>query len=393
MPVDIPITPGNVTQEGIAAQRPPRAAYIHVPFCAHRCGYCDFTLVAGKDHLVDAYLRALALELNSLGVPRKVDTLFLGGGTPTHLGAHDLERLLSLLRRWFDLEPGYEFSVEANPAGLDDDKLDVLATGGVNRISLGVQSFDQQILRTLERDHDARTVLRVVEKARRRFDNLSLDLIFGVPGQSLELWRDTLAGALALEPQHVSTYGLTFEKGTAYWSRRSKGALVQVPDELERAMYAAAMDELPAAGIEQYELSNFARPGFRCRHNETYWAALAYYGFGPGAARYIAGRRETNHRSVTTWLKRILDGRSGNGSAEELGPLDRAREALVLGLRRTDGVLRDVFLDTTGFEMAQVTAGRIDPYVASGLVVDDAAGVRLTREGRFVADSVIVDCL
>ncbi|MFN0054310.1 MAG: radical SAM family heme chaperone HemW [Planctomycetales bacterium] len=377
----------------LAHQRLPTAAYIHVPFCAHRCGYCDFTLVAGRDDLVGDYLRALELDLQTLEYPRPVQTLFLGGGTPTHLDAPQLDRLLVLVTGWFRLEAEGEFSVEANPAGLDDDKLDVLAARGVNRISLGVQSFDAELLRVLERDHDEPLVADAVERLQRRFDNVSLDLIFGVPGQSLALWRRTLACAVALQPRHISTYGLTVEKGTAFWSRRKKGQLPALPDELERSMYASAMDDLGAAGFEHYELSNFAQPGFDCRHNGVYWGGLPYFGFGPGAARYLNGRRETNHRSVTTWIGRVLERRSAIGQAEELSPEERAREALVLGLRRTRGVRHDEFLEATGFELQRLTAGRMQRHLAGRLVEDSDGVLRLTREGRFLADSVIVDLL
>lgn len=377
----------------IAAFREPRAAYIHVPFCAHRCGYCDFTLVARRDHLIGDYLRALGIELQSLGQTQTVDTLFFGGGTPTHLNAAQLDRLLALVRRWFHLAPDYEFSVEANPAGLDPDKVAVLAQHGVNRVSLGVQSFDSRVLQTLERDHDAAVVEQAWSTLTKRFGNLSLDLIFGVPGQSLALWRDTLNQALALAPAHISTYGLTFEKGTAFWSRREKRAMQPVSDEVERDMYAAAMDDLTRAGFEQYELSNFARPGRACRHNETYWAALPYFGFGPGAARYLEGRREINHRSVATWLSRVLGGRSPVGEFEQLDVEARAREALALGLRRAAGVDRAQFREMTGFDLDSLTRGRIERYVAGGFVINDERGLRLAREGRFIADSVIVDCL
>jgi oxygen-independent coproporphyrinogen III oxidase len=377
----------------LAHLRTPTAAYIHVPFCAHRCGYCDFTLVAGRDDLIGDYLSALEVELASLDTPRAVDTLFLGGGTPTHLPADELDRLLGLVRHWFRLNDGGEFSVEANPAGLDESKVDVLASHGVNRVSLGVQSFDPAILETLERDHDAATVEQTVRRLKKRIDNISLDLIFGVPGQSLALWRQTLARALALDPRHVSTYGLTFEKGTTFWSRRRKGTLVALDDELERAMYAAAIDDLSAAGLLQYELSNFARPGFSCRHNETYWAGLPYYGFGPGAARYLGGRRETNHRGVMTWLARIERGESPVGDHEELAPEDRAREALVLGLRRTAGIRLHEFRDATGFDAADLTAGRLASSIEAGLIEQTPETLRLTREGRFVADTIIVDLL
>ena len=371
----------------------PRAVYVHVPFCAHRCGYCDFTLVAGKDHLIGDYLRALQREMETLELPREVDTLFIGGGTPSHLPPRELEQLLQLIGRWFQRTAGYEFSIEVNPAGLTADKIDILAEQGVNRVSLGVQSFDDRVLQFLERDHDAVQVEHVVSLLKPRIANISLDLIFGVPGQSLQLWRETMQRALALGPQHVSTYGLTFEKGTSFWTRRSKGEIAQLPDELERQMYAAAMDDLAVGGFEQYELSNFGKPGYQCRHNHVYWAAKSYFGFGPGAARYIDGKRITNHRSVTHWLQRMLAGQEAAGDAEELSAEDRARETIVLGMRRMTGIDRTQFREQTGFDLDQLAGDIIRRKVANGLLVDDGVSVRLTREGQFLADSVIVDFL
>ncbi|MDB5386321.1 MAG: hemN 2, partial [Planctomycetaceae bacterium] len=184
----------------------PRAAYVHVPFCVHRCGYCDFTVIAGKDQLIPAYLDTLEQELISLGQPRPVDTVFLGGGTPTHLPPRDLARLLKLVRNWFELSPGAEFSVEANPAGLDDERVQVLVDAGVNRVSLGVQAFDDSTLAILERDHRRDEICQTYARLSRYITNLSLDLIFGVPGQSADTWRDTVNSALALQPKHLSTY-------------------------------------------------------------------------------------------------------------------------------------------------------------------------------------------
>jgi len=371
----------------------PRAAYLHVPFCAHRCGYCDFTLVAGRDDLADDYLRAMSVELTSLEHPRDVDTVFFGGGTPTHLPPKQLAGLLELTRKWFVLAPGYEWSVEANPFGLSDEKTELLADAGVNRISLGVQSFDADVLKLLERDHRADEVVSAVERIRRRIENVGLDLIFGVPGQSLDLWRETLSKAIKLKPTHLSTYGLTFEKGTAFWTRREKGALAQLPDELERDMYAATMSDLAAAGFEHYEISNFARPGFRCRHNQTYWQAIPYFGFGPGAARYINGVRSSNHRSTTTWIKRVLAGERAIGMTEELEPEHRAREALVLGLRQLDGVRRDRFQQLTGFDLDELAGSEIARQLAAKNIEDFGDGIRLSQTGIFLADSVIVDFL
>jgi oxygen-independent coproporphyrinogen-3 oxidase len=189
-----------------------------VPFCAHRCCYCDFTLVAGRDELIDEYLNALEIDLRRLEQPRLVETLFLGGGTPTHLNPDQLSRLVELLRSWFWLTENCEFSVEANPAGLTDEKLDLLKDAGVNRISLGMQSFDDELLKFLERDHRRADVEEVIERVRRKYDNFSLDLIFAVPGQSIDLWEETLETAIRFQPRHISTYGLTYEKGTRLYS-------------------------------------------------------------------------------------------------------------------------------------------------------------------------------
>ncbi len=370
-----------------------RSAYIHVPFCAHRCGYCDFTLISRRDDLIDAYLDALAIDLQSLQFARPVDTLFFGGGTPTHLGPFQLERLVSVARRWFPPRDGCEISVEANPAGLDDSKISVLADLGVNRVSLGAQSFDESVLSTLERDHRGSEVASAVDRLRRRISNIGLDLIFGVPGQSLPLWERTLEEAVSLEPTHVSTYGLTFEKGTSFWTRRFKGSLVPVDDELERAMYALAMDRLPPAGFEHYELSNFARPGFACRHNAVYWRQEGYFGHGPGAARYLDGTRSLNHRSVTTWIRRVMAGESPVAEVDCLSPEDRAREAAMLGLRRIAGIERATFLDSTGFDLEALAGVAIARHAASGLLESTSARVSLTREGRFLADTVMQDFL
>src|SRR5437588_139860 len=255
----------------------PRAAYVHVPFCAHHCGYCDFAVATGKDHQIDLYLEALAAELATLGSPQPVRTLFLGGGTPTYLSAAQLDRLLADVTRWLPPEPGHEFTAEANPGTLDADKVAVLAEHGVNRVSLGAQSFHPHLLRVLERDHEPADVPRAVECVRRGIATVSLDLIFGVPGQTLAEWAADLDRALALGPDHVSTYGLTYEKGTRLWKQRQRGEVRPLDEDAELAMYTTGLDRLAAAGFEQYEISNHARPGFRCRHNEAYWANHAHF--------------------------------------------------------------------------------------------------------------------
>jgi oxygen-independent coproporphyrinogen-3 oxidase len=370
------------------ALAPPRAAYIHVPFCRHRCGYCNFTLVAGRDDLVGDYLRAIELELARLATPREVDTLYFGGGTPTHLTPVELRELAATVLRWHPLAGGYEWTVEANPADVDAEMAATLAKLGITRLSLGGQSFRDEKLRLLERDHAAADIARAVELANGVGLRVALDLIFATPGETLAQWEDDLTAAIALEPDHISTYGLTFERGTAFWNRRLHGDLVQADEELERAMYAAAIDRLTAAGYEHYEVSNFALPHRRSRHNETYWSGDGYFAAGPGAARYVEGVRETNHRSTTTYLQRMLAGESPVADREELDPEARARELLVFGLRRLEGVSRPAFAAKTGHEIYSLVAEPLAKFIALGLLDDDGERVRLTREGLFVSDAL-----
>jgi putative oxygen-independent coproporphyrinogen III oxidase len=379
---------GKVSTRPVSPGIAPRAAYIHVPFCVHRCGYCNFTLVAGRDDLIEAYLTAIERELAGLERPRPIDTLFFGGGTPTYLPPAALERLLGLVRRWFPLQPGYEFSVEANPADLDAQRVAVLAAAGVTRVSLGAQSFDPAKLALLERDHQAEQIAAAVALLRPHIRSLSLDLIFGTPGETLALWQRDLELALALEPDHLSTYGLTFERGTAFWARLQRGELRAQDEEHEGAMFTAAIDRLTAAGFEHYEVSNFARAGQRCRHNEVYWAGEEYYAAGPGAARYVDGRREVNYRSTTTYIQRVLAGRSPVAESETLSSEDRAREALVIGLRRLRGVERADFARRFGYEIDALVGTELHRFIAQGLLHDTGTALWLTRAGLLVSDAL-----
>jgi len=369
----------------------PRAAYIHVPFCAHHCGYCDFAIATGQDHLIELYLDALAAELATLGEPQPVRTLFLGGGTPTHLSAAQLERLLSSILRWLPLNSNAEreFSIECNPDTLTADKIDVLADHGVTRVSLGAQSFHADLLRALERAHDTDEIARAVARVRRRIDNVSLDLIFGVPGQTEVQWRTDLSRALALEPDHLSTYGLTYEKGTPLWKRRQRGQVRALDEDAELTLYALAIDTLEAAGFEQYEISSFARSGRRCRHNQIYWANEAYFGFGMGAARYVHGRRELNTRDLQRYIRRALSGESVTLQSEELGPEERARETMAVQLRRAEGIDRIAFRVQTGFDFDALAGVALGHHVEQGFLADDGRSVHLTRRGKYLADAVI----
>ena len=367
---------------------PPRSAYIHIPFCRHRCGYCNFSVVAGRDDLVESFLEAISRELSWLGAPQEVDTLYFGGGTPTHLAPSELDRLCQLALQWHPLAAGYEWTVEANPADVTHERLEVLARHGVNRISLGAQSFRTEKLELLERDHRAAEIFRAVRLAREAGMQVAIDLIFATPGETLTEWQADLDEALSLDPEHISTYGLTFEKGTSFWSRLARDELTTAPEQLERDMYLAAIDRLSQAGWEHYEVSNFARPGRRSRHNEAYWSGLGYFAAGPGAARYVDGVRETNHRSTTTYLKRVLAGESPAADRECLDPRRRAREFLVFSLRRLEGIAREEFHERTGEPLDSLVGKAIARFVELGLLADDGHTVRLTREGLLISDSL-----
>lgn len=372
----------------------PRAAYVHIPFCAHKCGYCDFASLAGSDHLADRYLDALGKEMDSLGAPHPVDTIFIGGGTPTRLDAGQLDRLLGMVRRSFPITAGGEWTVEANPGTLDAEKADVLAEGGVNRVSLGAQSFQPELLRALERNHSPEEVPRALDLVRPRFPFWSFDLIFGVPGSTPRLWADDLEAALALGPSHLSCYGLVYEKGTALWKQERAGTVQPVDEEAERTMYEHTIDRLAAEGLAMYEISNFARSGHESRHNLTYWANDAYFGVGLGAARYDGRVRSSNTRDIPAYLKRIEEGRDATGPTEALEPEARARETAVLMLRRTVlGVDRADFRERTGFDFDGLAGPALPRHVEGGLLEDDGRRVRLTREGFFLADTVLCDLL
>lgn len=371
----------------------PRAAYLHIPFCAHHCGYCDFAVSTGQDDQIEFYLDALEVELASLQQPQMMKTIFLGGGTPTYLNSKQLERLLNLINQWLPLGQDGEWSIESTPESITEEKTALLKDHGVTRISVGVQSFHAHLLPALDRIHQPEHVAPAVTAARKAGLALSLDLIFGIPGQTIDEWRADLSTALAINPDHISTYGLTYEKGTPLWKDRERGAVKALDEDTELAMYELAMDHLERAGFEHYEISNFANPGQRCRHNEVYWANHAYHGFGLGAARYVDGKREVNVRNLKDYLKRVLTGESATFQSEELNPEERARETAVIQIRRSDGICRESFRHQTGYSVDTLLAAKIRHQVELGILDDDGESVRLTRSGKCVADAIARDWL
>ncbi len=352
---------------------------------------------------MDRYLDALEAELATLGTPQSVQTVFVGGGTPTYLAAAQLDRLLTAVDRWLprtlpsdDLPPeraGPELSVEATPESLDPDKTALLRAHGVQRVSVGAQSFHPHLLRVLERTHTPEAVPRAVGWVQAAGMQVSIDLIFGAPGQTLDDWDADLRRGLALNPDHIATYGLTYEKGTRLWKQRQRGEIQALDEDAELAMYTHAMDALGAAGFEHYEVSNFARPGRRSRHNQVYWANEGYYGFGVGAARYVAGSRELNVRNTESYIRRVLAGKSPAFQTERLEPEERARETLVIQLRRADGIEAAAFQRQTGFDLAALAGPALDRLAGLGYLTRDNERYSLTRAGKCVADALVRELL
>lgn len=366
----------------------PRSAYIHVPFCRHRCGYCNFSVVSGRDDLAEAYLTGLSNELSQRQGPHQVETLFIGGGTPTHLSAAWLDRFLTLSKTWFPLAPGAEFSVEANPGDIDNERLAVLRSHGVNRLSLGVQSFAETKLRTLERDHSSEGAHRAIEAAAKSIGNVSIDLIFAAPGERLAAWETDLRTALGTPISHLSTYALTFEKGTQFWNRRRRQQLTPVAEATELAMYERTRELTEQYGCTQYEISNFAKPGRRCRHNLAYWEGRGWFAAGPGAARFCDGRRQVNHRSPTVYIKRTLAGRDPTAEDEPIEKMQWACERAAFGVRMLEGVNLELLRQETGIDLETQLEATLQTLADDGLIVRDRSRVRLTGQGILFADTV-----
>lgn len=371
----------------------PRAVYVHVPFCAHRCGYCDFAIAVGRESEMGAYLDALEAEAGRLGGPFPVDTWYVGGGTPSLLPEPLLERLGALLARRFPLSEGGEATLEANPESFGPQKARLLRGIGFNRVSIGIQSFSQGSLDALTRPHRADASAEAVEVALNAGLAVSADLIFGVPGQGLSDWENDIRRVASLGPSHVSAYGLTYEKGTPLERLTRSGTVLPLSDDLEAAMYSLAMDLLPGLGYQQYEISNYALSGMWSRHNEGYWANHAYFGIGMGAARYVGGERSTNTRDLSDYIRKALAGEPLSRPGERLEGLEAARETLYLNLRRTRGADPAEFLSRTGMELSAMVpglgrvtrAGLLEPTVSGGL--------RLTRKGLLLADTVAGEVL
>ncbi len=363
--------------------------YVHLPFCPYLCPYCDFAKWPYRASKADRYLDALVMEL-ATWPRREASTLFLGGGTPNTYEAPRITGLIKRLSEHFPrLDAAHEISIEVNPELVRADDLAAYRDAGVTRVSIGVQSFDDDEIRLLGRRHTARDITKAVNAARRaRIPSVSIDLIFAVPGQSAASWQRSLDRAFALDVDHISAYGLTVEQGTPYAALREREPGRFLDDVAEAELYEIAMERLEAAGYEQYEISNFARPGHRCAHNENYWANGEYAGIGVGAASYVDGVRSTHTRSLAAYIEASVAGRPIPGESERLEGAARVGEAIMLALRTSQGVRLGPFNERYGIDVRSTYDSTIREYAAAGLVEHGEDFVRLTRRGRFVANEI-----
>ncbi|MDQ3439722.1 MAG: radical SAM family heme chaperone HemW [Planctomycetota bacterium] len=376
------------------------ALYVHVPFCFHKCHYCDFYSITRQTpermrRFVDLVLReADSWTDQADGPTARPRTIFVGGGTPTLLPVDQMRRLILGLRERFDFSLVDEFTVEANPATLSDEFAAMLRDVGVDRLSFGAQSFDRQELAALERHHDPEDVPRSIGIARRAgFSRLNVDLIYAIPGQTIEKWSESLERAIELGTPHVSCYGLTYEPNTPIAVKKRLGTMIPIDESLELEMMRFTRARLTDVNRPAYEISNYAVGGEECRHNLVYWTGGSYIGLGPSAASHVHGWRWKNRPHLGEWESAIDGDRLPATEVEQLTPDQRAGELAMLLLRLTDGLSFDAFTDRTGRDARQLFAPQIDQLAPTGLITVDDRGIRLTDRGLGVADAVAAEFL
>ena len=368
-------------------QTKPTSAYVHIPFCTQICYYCDFSKVFIKNQPVDSYLEHLIEEYHSYDI-KKLRTLYIGGGTPTALSASQLAFLLEKLTDKLDLSYLEELTIEANPGDLDQEKIAVLKDSPVNRVSLGVQTFNDRMLKQIGRSHLEKDIYENIANLKKAgFDNISIDLIYALPKQTMEDVKINVAKAIALDIPHMSLYSLILENHTVFMNRMRRGKLPLPKEDLEAEMFEYIIAELGKAGFEHYEISNFSKPGFESRHNLMYWDNAEYYGIGAGASGYVDGVRYKNHGPIRHYLQAV---EAGNARVQEevLTLNEKMEEEMFLGLRKKSGVSKKRFEEKFGLSFENQYGAVVSELTEQGLLVPDRDIVRMTKQGLFLGDTV-----
>ncbi|MEM0999472.1 MAG: radical SAM family heme chaperone HemW [Bacteroidota bacterium] len=367
--------------------------YVHIPFCRQACTYCDFHFSTNHTRLEDIVAAICAeAQLRSDFFPRgeAIETLYLGGGTPSLLGAAALAALIEHLRQTFPFAPDAEITLEANPDDLSPVQLEALAQTEINRLSIGIQSFHDADLRLMRRSHDAAQAHACLKDTwKMGFHNLSLDLIYGIPGASMARWRDNVQRVLEYRPAHLSAYALTVEPRTQLQHQVIRNQVVLPPDQSYQEQFFFLIDALEAAGYEHYELSNFARPGHRSCHNSNYWLGVPYLGLGPSAHSYRNHSRSWNVRNNARYLKAIAAGGTGLQETEQLSALDQLNEYLMTHLRKAEGVDLRRLKREWGFDLLHAEAAAVDQFAQNGWLAIEGEQLRLHRTGKMMSDAII----
>ncbi|MDM5208534.1 radical SAM family heme chaperone HemW [Cytobacillus kochii] len=369
-----------------------QAAYLHIPFCEHICHYCDFNKVFLKGQPVDEYLQYLDKEMeitmnSSDYAPFK--TIFVGGGTPTALNEKQLATFLESIRKRLPLAGEYEFTFEANPGDLSYEKLKLLYDYGVNRLSLGVQTFNDQLLEKIGRVHRAKDVYQSVESAKKAgFKNMSIDLIYSLPTQTMADFQETLTTSFQLDVQHYSAYSLIIEPKTVFYNLMRKGKLHTPGEDVEAAMYELLMEKMKENGFEQYEISNFSKPGFESKHNLTYWNNEAYFGFGAGAHSYVEGYRRSNYGPLKKYMEPLDQNELPIMDKHEVTKKEKMEEEMFLGLRKTQGVSMKAFKDKYDIEIMEIFREELLAHEQKSLLEIQGDSIQLTKQGRLLGNEV-----
>lgn len=366
----------------------PTSAYVHIPFCTQICYYCDFSKVFIKNQPVDDYLEKLLEEFRFYDI-RTLRTLYIGGGTPTALSASQLDYLLSGLQEQLDLSLLEEFTIEANPGDLTADKIAVLEKSAVNRVSLGVQTFDDQELKRIGRSHNEAQIYESVSALKAAgFDNISIDLIYALPDQTMDQVKLNVKKALSLNIPHLSLYSLILENHTVFMNKMRRGRLHLPNEDVESDMFTYIIDELEKHGFEHYEISNFTRPGYESRHNLVYWDNAEYYGVGAGASGYLDGVRYRNRGPIQHYLKAISEEGQARLHEEELTKTEQMEEEIFLGLRKKTGISISRFEEKFQEDFQQRYGRIVADLLADGLLQVTGDQLRMTKRGLFLGDTV-----
>lgn len=358
--------------------------YVHIPFCVQKCLYCDFNSYTNMN-LQDSYMEALEKELSTID-QTKFKTIFVGGGTPTILTLKNLEKLLKALNKF----EASEYTFECNPGTLSIEKLKIMKNHGVNRLSIGLQALQNNLLKELGRIHDVNSFLESYDNARNYgFNNINLDLMFGIPNQSIKEWFHTIHKVIELNPEHISCYSLIIEEGTPFYEMYEKKLIKLADEDIERQMYYYAIEELKKNGYIQYEISNFSKINFECKHNITYWQDKEYYGIGAGAHSYVNNIRYSNYLGIEEYINHIKKG-DGVQSKNYLTISDELSEFMFLGLRMTKGISKKEFRDRFHSDIYDVYNKEINNLIKDKLLEDDGNNIKLTGRGTDVSNQVFV---